>query len=46
MMEEETHVVDNMSDHEGICQVLYCYITTMVLEVLYKQGMFFRVYFS
>ena len=22
MMEEETHVVDNMSDHEGICQVL------------------------
>ena len=21
MMEEETHVVDNMSDHEGICQV-------------------------
>ena len=23
MMEEETHVVDNMSDHEGICQVLF-----------------------
>ena len=22
MMEEETHVVDNMSDHQGICQVL------------------------
>ena len=22
MMEEETHDVDNMSDHEGICQVL------------------------
>ena len=22
MMEEETHVVDDMSDHEGICQVL------------------------
>ena len=23
MMEEETHVVDNMSEHEGICQVLF-----------------------
>ena len=23
MMEEETHVVDDMSDHEGICQVLF-----------------------
>ena len=23
MMEEETHVVGNMSDHEGICQVLF-----------------------
>ena len=23
MMEEETHVVDSMSDHEGICQVLF-----------------------
>ena len=23
MMEEETHVVDNMSDHEGICQELF-----------------------
>ena len=23
MLEEETHVVDNMSDHEGICQVLF-----------------------
>ena len=23
MMEEESHVVDNISDHEGICQVLY-----------------------
>ena len=23
MMEEETHDVDNMSDHEGICQVLF-----------------------
>ena len=22
-MEEETHVVANMSDHEGICQVLF-----------------------
>ena len=23
MMEEESHVVDNISDHEGICQVLF-----------------------
>ena len=23
MMEEETHVVENMSEHEGICQVLF-----------------------
>ena len=23
MMEEETHIVDNISDHEGICQVLF-----------------------
>ena len=23
MMEEETHVFDNMSNHEGICQVLF-----------------------
>ena len=23
MMEEDTHIVDNMSDHEGICQVLF-----------------------
>ena len=23
MMEEETHVVDNMSEHKGICQVLF-----------------------
>ena len=23
MMEEETHVVDNISDHKGICQVLF-----------------------
>ena len=23
MMEEETHVVDNMSEHEGICLVLF-----------------------
>ena len=23
MMEEETHVVDSMSDHEGICQILF-----------------------
>ena len=23
MMEEESHIVDNISDHEGICQVLF-----------------------
>ena len=23
MMEEETHIVDNISDHKGICQVLF-----------------------
>ena len=23
MMEEESHVLDNISDHEGICQVLF-----------------------
>ena len=23
IMEEETHVTDNMSEHEGICQVLF-----------------------
>ena len=23
MMEEESHVIDNISDHEGICQVLF-----------------------
>ena len=23
MMEEDTHIVDNISDHKGICQVLF-----------------------
>ena len=23
MLLEETHIVDNISDHEGICQVLF-----------------------
>ena len=23
MMEEETHIADNISDHKGICQVLF-----------------------
>ena len=23
MMEEETHVIDNISDYAGICQVLF-----------------------
>ena len=29
MMEEESHVVDNISDHEGICQVLFDEIDEM-----------------
>ena len=29
MMEEESHVVDNISDHEGICQVLFDEIEEM-----------------